>query len=196
MDVQAGTFDVSGSVTNSGTILATAGTLRFSNATVSNVGRTITADRGIVEVANSTINGGSLLTTDNADSFVRFSGDVTLNGVAWEDPGAGELQVYHTTARLLGDYETHLPAGYRLVVQSDSWTDVLILSGGTFTNEGTIELHNSGSLELASDTTLAGSGEVAMTSAGWGDTPLISGLEGATLTIGMEQRVHGEGLIV
>ncbi|MBI2875411.1 MAG: LEPR-XLL domain-containing protein [Candidatus Tectomicrobia bacterium] len=141
MDVQAGTFNVSGAVNNtgtievvgtsatttfsnnvinSGTISAAAGILRFASATVSNVGRTITADGGIVEVANSTMNGGTLVATDKANSFVRFSGDVTLNGVPWEDPGTGEFQV-HGTTRLLGDYETQLPAGYRLVVQSDWW---------------------------------------------------------------------------
>ena len=109
---------LSGTVANTGDASAISGSLRFSSATVANTGRTITADGGTVEIASSTINGGSLRATDNAASFVQFSGDVTLNGVPWEDDGAGVFRVYKTTARLLGDYADHLPVGYTLVVET------------------------------------------------------------------------------
>jgi hypothetical protein len=108
---------LSGTVANTGDASAIAGNLRFSSATVANTGRTITADGGTVEIKNSTISGGNLRATDNAASFVQFSGDATLNDVSWEDDGAGMFRVYQTTARLLGDYADHLPAGYTLVVR-------------------------------------------------------------------------------
>ncbi|MBI2875410.1 MAG: cadherin-like domain-containing protein [Candidatus Tectomicrobia bacterium] len=184
------------------TIAANGGVVEIVNSTIAVP--TITANGGIVAITNSILSDGTLVATDHASSLVRFSGDVTLNGVPWEDPGTGEFQV-HGTTRLLGDYETQLPAGYRLVVQSGWWAHAqLTLSGGVFTNQGTIELRNSSSsnatLYLASDTTLAGSGEVVMVSpVGWAwpswGIPVISGPEGATLTVGAEQRLHGEGQI-
>ena len=113
------TLNLGGTVSTPAVLSAIAGSvLRFTNATLDNTGRTITADGGTVEIASSTINGGSLRATDNAASFVQFSGDVTLNGVPWEDDGAGVFRVYKTTARLLGDYADHLPVGYTLVVET------------------------------------------------------------------------------
>ena len=180
-----GTLVTSGDVANTGDLLAVGGTLRFSNATVTNTGHTITADGGIVELKSSTINGGSLLATDNAKSFVQFSGGATLNGVTWEDPGAGQFRIYSATAQLLGDYATHLPAGYTLVVDSGGQ---LNLPGGVFTNDGTIVVRGVG-LYLASATTLAGSGSV------YNSGGKISGAAGVTMTVGSDETIHGYGEI-
>ncbi len=205
------TLNLGGLVSTPAVLLAEAGTmLRFTNATLDNTGRTITADGGTVEISNSTINGGSLRATDNASSFVQFSGDVTLNGVPWEADGSGEFRVYQTTARLLGDYANHLPAGYTLVVDvgpaGGGGSAQLNLDGGVFTNDGTIELrggYGNGSyyvfpvyatLSLPSDFTLAGAGQVVMSSAGpwdWWAPAQITGAPGVKLTIGAQQVVHG-----
>ncbi|MCY2986897.1 MAG: hypothetical protein NTY19_03405, partial [Planctomycetota bacterium] len=56
----AKSLTVSGIVTNTGDLTAAGGTLRFSGATVTNAARTIVADGGIVEIKDSTIDGGVL----------------------------------------------------------------------------------------------------------------------------------------
>ncbi len=161
-----GSITLAGTLTNISTIVS-AGMLHLSNATVANAGGSITADGGTVQIANSTINGGTLIATDNAGSFVQFSGDVTLNGVTWQSSGAGVFHVYQTTARLMGDSAHWLPAGSTLVVDTGGASGQqaqLTLPGGVFTNEGIILLHGYAScparLAFASDTTLAGSGQV------------------------------------
>ncbi|MBI2928772.1 MAG: hypothetical protein HYY24_24170, partial [Verrucomicrobia bacterium] len=137
-----GTLAVLGILVNAGEIVAAGGTVRLDNTTADNAGGTIVADGGVVEVVNSTINGGVLRATDKATSLVRFSGDVTLNGVPWVDDGAGEFQIINTKARMLGDYAHRLPAGYRLVLISTyghfataQWT----VAEGEFVNHGVIE---------------------------------------------------------
>jgi hypothetical protein len=108
---------LSGTVTNSGNATAVGGTLQFLAATVANAGRTITADGGVVEIADSTITGGLLLATDDPASYMRLTasggrldgvtviGDLdlatypsatvhivnglTLNGTAWLGNAAG-----------------------------------------------------------------------------------------------------------
>ena len=191
---------LSGSVTNSGTIASAGGTVSFSAATVSGAGGNVTAEGGVIGLTDSTINGGVLRVTDDAASAVRFSGEVTMNGVPWEDPGAGEFQILNTTARLLGDYAQELPAGYTLVVwRHQSWTpSQLTLGAGEFRNEGMIQLRDSGGgyrvyarLHWEGSGTLAGSGEVYLSSGG--DGHLWTGAEGAVVTIGPDQWVHGWG---
>ena len=207
VQVAAGrTLSVSGPVANTGDLIAAGGTLRLTSSTVTNGGRSITADGGIVEVKDSTISGGVLRATDNAASFVRFSGDVTLNGVPWEDAGAGVFQIYHTTARLLGDYAHRLPAGYVLVVESYGSVDTQWrLVGGEFVNEGTVLLrsrrvssqyiqYRDAALYLEADTTLSGPGEVLLTE-GNSTYPSIHGAPGAGLTVGSQQRIRGLGTI-
>ena len=185
-------------VENQGTLRATnGGILIFSGATVANAGRMITADSGAVQISDSTINGGTLLSTDNGASAVRFSGDVTLNGVTWEDPGAGEFQVYGTTARLLGD--KLIPAGQTLLLRSD-WRGMaqLRFSGGEFTNRGRIALAPGNGwswpscLYLEGDTTLTGSGEVVLADS---QVLEIDGATGVTLTVSAAQTLHGTGQI-
>jgi adhesin HecA-like repeat protein len=196
----SGTLTISGSVTNRGSLVAAAGALRLNSPTVDNSGATIAGEGAAVTITGSTLSGGTLRVSNAAASFVRFSGDVTLNGVTWDDAGDGEFQIYNTTARLLGDYATHLPAGCRLVVSSQGthsavqWT----MLAGVFTNDGTIELRHGGSgwtgyprLHWEGSGTLAGGGDVFMTGAG--DNNLITGTTNVTLTIGLDQRVHGRG---
>jgi exo-beta-1,3-glucanase (GH17 family) len=207
---------VSGTVANTGDISATAGIFRFSNATVSNAGRTITADGGIVEIAGSTHNGGVLRATDNANSFVQFSGDVTLNNVTWVDPGAGVFRIYGTTARLLGDYAQALPAGYTLIIQAGltGWcgqgpgSAQLNLLGGVFQNNGTIELRggygcnvygstwpNSATLNLESAMTLAGTGRVRLSTLETNQDQQSAQITGSALTVGETQTIEGRGSI-
>ena len=154
------------------------------NGTVTNGGGMLEAAGGVVELANTTVNGGMLRVTDDANSLIRFSGDVALHGVTWEDPGAGEFQVYRTTARIMGD---GVPAGQRLVVTADmnSWCccgsscglGKLVIQSGMFTNAGIIEVqnrgegaYNRGQLYLEGDVLLAGQGEVWLRRSGSYDT--------------------------
>jgi len=200
-----GTSVVHDEVQNSGTVGVEAGTLRLDTAVVANTGGRIEAAGGIVLLDGTTVAGGTLAVTDEAASSVRFKGEVTLNSLTWDDPGAGEFLIYNTSARLLGDYGRHLPEDHILVVWSDGGADAqLSLGGGVFTNDGMIELRNRGSyyghqavLYLESPVTLGGGGEVLMDRAvfHYGDAPLITGTPGATLTVGPDQWVHGVGEI-
>ncbi|MCL4180773.1 MAG: hypothetical protein KJ072_23875, partial [Verrucomicrobia bacterium] len=195
-----GNLTLSGGVTNRNLAIAATGTLNLSGATVDGTGGTFAADGGIIGITGSTLNGGTLRATDNPASAVRFSGDVTFNSVPWDDPGAGEFQIVNTTARLLGDYATQLPTGYTLVVwRTGSWTPAqLTLPGGDFLNNGLILLRDSGGgyrvyarLHWEASGTLAGNGEVIMS--GGGDGHLWTAAEGAVVTIGPNQWVHGWG---
>jgi hypothetical protein len=111
-----GTLTTSGTVTNTGDLIAHGGTLKFDSASVAGAGHSITADGGSVTFTNTALTDTFLIATDNASSLIRFSGDVTFTTVPWVDPGAGEFQVVGNPTRLLGDYATQLPAGYTLVV--------------------------------------------------------------------------------
>ena len=196
---------LSGTVTNSGNVIALNGTLQFSAATVANAGRTIAADGGVVLISNSVITGGTLLATDNASSLVQFAGDVTLNGVGWEDPGAGEFQVNQTSARLLGDRT--IAAGQVLVLVG-GWTAeaTLNVDGGTFTNNGTIEIRGgyyafSGQgLHFLGDAVLTGTGQIDLTT-GYGNTgprrnsARLTGEPGVTVTVEAGQEIHGIGSV-
>ena len=213
----SGTFQVedgatvvlSGPVQMSQKLRAAPGTLaRFVDAEVTSAGAAVVADGGTVEIVNSTLTGGVLRATDNAASIVQFSGDVTFNGVPWDDLGAGRFRVFHTTARLLGDYAHQLPAGYTLVVeagpdgqgQDSQWN----LPGGTFVNDGRIELRAGygcnwfcyptyATLGLESSTTLTGSGAVVLT--GSYEAARIAGAAGSVLTVGPGETVQGRGQI-
>jgi hypothetical protein len=179
----------SGLITNDGTLSATEGEIQFFNSTVTNTSQKITADGGIVEIKDSTINGGSLLATDNEESFIQFSGDVTLNGVTWEDSGAGEFRVYYSEARLLGD--RRVPEGVTLGVDL---LGQLNLDEGVFTNDGVIELRDyTSKIYVKGDTTLAGSGEIRLRF--YYEWSSISGTPGAMLTVGPDQLIHGSGEI-
>jgi len=194
-----GTFTLSGGVTNAGTMsAATGGTLRFSGTTAGNEGGMIAADSGIVQIIGSVVSGGALRVTDDVNSRVLFSGDVTLNGVGWEDLGAGEFRVEDTTARLVGG----VPAGQRLVVWSSWLSDAqLTLRGGVFTNAGVIELRSNydscrARLYVEASATLAGAGEVVLAKRfSWAADPVVSGATNVVLTVGSGQRVHGVGQI-
>lgn len=144
---------------------------------------TITADVAKVEIEGSTVTGGRLAVSDSSSSTIHFFGDVTLNDVAWDDPGAGQFRVYGSDvrARLLGD---GIPAGQTLVVDG-SWNHpaVLELPLGTFWNRGTIDMRDDAVLYLSGDTTIESDGEVLL-----GDQT-IEGVAGATLTVGASQAV-------
>ena len=194
-----GTLSLGGAISTTTDLVAlTGGILQFSNATIANAGYTLTADGGTVELINTTVNGGTLLATDNAASFVHFSGDVTLNGVTWEDPGAGEFRVYNATARLLGD--KRIPTGITLMVENPyGGTAQLRFAGGEFTNDGTIKgrtgygYYGASGLYLESDTALTGSGEIVLVDAYGAE---ISGAAGSVLTLGLNQTPGGAGRLM
>ncbi len=209
IDVAGGSaLILAGDVSNAGSIAAAGGTLQISGATVTNTSGVITASTGIVALVDSTINGGVLRVTDDAASLIRFSGDVTLTGVPWEDLGAGEFQINSTSARLLGDYADHLPAGYTLVVFSEFTDARLTLGSESFVNNGTLELrsnyrcgiftctHFPAELYLDQSLALSGSGQILMSTlpGGMSET-MISGATGVSLSVGAGQWIHGEGEI-
>jgi RHS repeat-associated protein len=186
-----GALNLSGAVANTGVLSATAGALRFNQALVTATGHEIVADGGLVEIINSTINGGVLRATDKATSVVQFSGEVTFNGVPWEDQGAGLFRIFGATAQFYGDYAAGLPAGYTLVVQVDysrhtQWN----VAGGEFRNEGRIELRGwyaEAVLFAQGPLRLSGGGELVL-----GRFSRVRGAAGARLTVGPGQRVIGE----
>ena len=188
-----GNLHLQGAVTTTADLRATSGgTLRIQDATVSNTGLKITADGGTVRIADSTITGGSLLATDESGDWIGFGasiveleGQLRLNGTIWEDPGAGEFRVpSNVTTEFLGDYNRQLPESYELLVQGQ-----LALPAGEFINDGTIRPESSSELQLASNTTLAGSGVVTFNGG------LVTGPVGATLTVAADQRIQGGGTI-
>jgi len=208
-----GKLELKGMINSSTNLgVSSGGTLRFSSATVNVAGSAVTAEGGTVEVADSSISDGTLWVSDDPSSFVQFSGDVRMNGVTWEDPGAGEFRVYRTTARFLGDYGSRLPQGRRLVVDAGSYGEgaeaQLSLPGGVFQNDGIIELRGGSHWHLwtlhpdwavvwfESDATLTGTGQLLMAPAGTGETTRISGAEGAVVTVGAEQVIRGQGEIL
>lgn len=197
-----GLLTVSGAVTNRGIMTASGGSLHLSNASVNGAGGVLSAQGGVVMVEASTIQGGTLRATDDAASAVRFHGSVTLHGVVWDDPGAGEFQIRNTSAQLLGDFADQLPAGCTLVVWADrTWTaSQWTLAGGEFVNDGVIVLRHGGggyasypTLHWENSGTLTGTGEVILS--GQGDDTRWTGAEGATVTVGPNQWVHGRGQI-
>lgn len=174
--------------------------IRMESAAVTMNSHAMVADGGLVVVQNSTLHDGILRATDNPASLVRFQGEITLNDVTWDDPGTGEFQIVNADTRFLGDYADQLPSGYRLIIQATSThtPSRLLLSGDTFTNNGTIEMRHGGggwqgypTLHWEAPGTLAGTGEVFMS--GGGDNANWTSVAGADVTIGPDQRVHGRG---
>ncbi len=200
-------MSISGTVsTDSDLVTSPGASLQFDHATVDLGGQVVVADHGIVAISDSTISNGKLRVTDNANSQVRFSGDVTLTGVPWIDDGAGEFMVYNTSAQLLGDYEHQLPAGYKLVVwtQYSSQETRLTLGAGNYQNDGMIEVRHSGGnysnhpkLYWLGSGALLGNGEIFFNYANANEyeRPWISGETGAVLTVGVGQWIHGQGEI-
>jgi hypothetical protein len=169
---------------NSGTLESTGGgTLEVSGST----GGRVIADGGTVLLSNVGLTGGSLRATDNAASVVKFSGDVTLNDVTWEDPGAGEFAIDGET-RALGQWV--IPAGGTLAVGttwSQGGNSKLRLPGGEFTNHGFINLRGNSSVVLEGDALLTGSGEV------WCNNDYSNWVflgQGKTLTVGAQQTLR------
>ncbi len=188
------TLTISSAGANSGLMSATAGTLRFAGANLTNTGATVSADGATVSLANCTITGGDVLATDNTASRVFLEGTVNADGTTWTANGAGEFQVAYTTATLNGN--VHLASG-RLGLIGDFGRPIYFnLGGGTFTNDGRIELvsdYNSpdrAQLHLNADARFAGVGEIKLIGA-----PRISGEPGTRLTLDTGQTLHGCGIV-
>ncbi|HBA54910.1 MAG TPA: hypothetical protein DCZ04_10800, partial [Syntrophorhabdus aromaticivorans] len=75
-----GSLTTSGTVSNSGDLIAAGGSLTLSGATVTNTGHTITADGGTIYLTNSTITGGTVQST-LAGGSVTVGGQSTLDAV-------------------------------------------------------------------------------------------------------------------
>jgi len=193
-DVTNQTLVLTSTGANSGLMHASAGTLRFDGSSFANSGATVRADGGIVAIVNSTITGGALVATDDAASRVRFAGAVNANGTTWTASGAGEFQVAYASATLSGDVT--LSAGKFSLLGSFGAPLYFHYAGGTFTNNGAIELisdnndSSRGLFAVDADATLAGGGDLRMA-----NTPLLTTAPGATLTIGAGQKIHGYGLV-
>ena len=189
------TFTLGGAIQNAGAIEAAGGTVRLSGATVENAGSVLRADGGLVELVNTTVNGGTLEVTDDVRSFVQFSGDISLNGVPWVDPGAGLFRVNGTTARFLGDYAHQLPAGYTLQILAWGAHATLNLPGGEYQNEGTIDLTVGyggwARLHFDQSVNLTGGGRIGM----HGNEAVLEGGAEADLTVGAAQSIQGFGKV-
>ena len=200
--VNSGTVEILGTTTLTGLVEANGNleagpgsTLRFSGATVTNTGHTIRADGGVVELVNSTVNGGSLEATDDANSFVQFSGDVTLNSVPWIDSGAGVFRVNGTSARFLADYAHGLPAGYTLQVLAWGQHATLNLPGGEYQNDGILNLTSGyggwARLHFDQDVELTGAGRIEM----HGNETALEGEAAVEATVGPDQTLQGYGKV-
>ncbi len=190
-----GTLTCSGNVTNEGSLTAAGGTLRFNSATVANTGHRLVADGGLVELVNTTVNGGTLEVTDDENSRVQFVGDITLNGVPWVDPGAGVFQVNGTTARFLADYSDALPAGYTLQVLAWGQHATLTLPGGEYQNDGILNLTSGyggwARLHFDQDVELTGAGRIEM----HGNETALEGEAAVEATVGPDQTLQGYGKV-
>ncbi len=193
-DVAGKTLFVTTSGVNSGTLQASAGTLQIANTTFDNTAGFVKADGGIVQVVNSSLPGGHWIATDNPASRIRLVGNVDADGASWQATGAGEFQVYYTTATLSGDVTF---TGGKFSLLGYYYEPMRFnYAGGTFTNNGTIELVSDeqdasrGQFSIQGNATFAGVGDLKMIG-----YPLLTTAPGVTLTLDAGQKVHGYGII-
>ena len=155
------TLDGSGGVTNTGVLEATSsGTLQVNDITVNNAGHNITANDGVVEVINATIQGGTLNTLGGG-TMESAGSDATLDGTTH-----GALTI---------------STGSIYAASNGVTTDIL----GAITDKGTIQVNggagNNGILDLTGATTLSGGGTMLLTTATGGGNAFVEG-NGETLT--------------
>ncbi len=134
------TFQVSGGVTNTGTIEATAGaTLLLFGNTVTNAGGTILANPGILQLTNSTVNGGAVTLT--GASTLQLTNGVIHGGSTLTNSATGTIEALAGTNTLGGTIVN--PAGGQLKIDDGA---ILNLENGTYPTLGSVALNSSGSL--------------------------------------------------
>jgi CO dehydrogenase/acetyl-CoA synthase beta subunit len=151
------TLQVSGGVTNTGTIEATGGTLAFSSTTVANAGGTISANANILSLTTSTINGGAVTLT-GAATLQLINGTIH-GGSTLTNSATGTIEVVSSTNTLGGTINNS--AGGTFKIDNGA---ILDLEAGTYSQLGTVQLNSSGSfteLVLQGNVTLSG-GTVTM----------------------------------
>ena len=193
-----GLGQISGNITNSGTMNAdTNNTLNFTT-TPSDLTTTIT-NTGTLEATNPSGNlafgydanfsSSSVLTVNNtggtisaAGGIVNFYYNTTVNGGTLSSSGSGELQVDSYTTTLNG---VTISAGSTLATNGGA-----LAANGTITNNGTILLAHGGQpLVFASSGDLSGSGKVAFSY--YYGSGTISAANNAVVTVDAGQTIAG-----
>jgi len=153
------TIQANGGVTNTGTLEATSGaTLALSSTgTVNNVGGTISANTGTIQVTSSTVNGGAITLT-GASSLQLNSGTIH-GGSTLTNSSTGTIEIASGTNVLGGTINNS--AGGILKIDNNATLD---LEGGTYSQLGAVQLNSSGNfteLVIEGNVTLSG-GAVTM----------------------------------
>ena len=94
------TFQVSGGVTNTGLIEATAGSLALVSTTVTNTGGTISANANTLSLTSSTINGGAVTLT--GASTLQLNSSTIHGGSTLTNSATGTIEVMTGTNTLVG----------------------------------------------------------------------------------------------
>jgi hypothetical protein len=151
------TLQISGGMTNSGTIEATAGTLELLATTVTNTGGTISANANILNLTSTTINGGTVTLTGAAT--LQLNNATIHGGSTLTNSATGTIEVMSSTNTLGGTINNS--AGGTFKIDNGA---ILNLETGTYSQLGTVQLNSAGSfteLELQGNVTLSG-GTVTM----------------------------------
>jgi fibronectin-binding autotransporter adhesin len=146
------TIQVSGGVTNTGTIEATGGTLAFASTTVTNTGGTISANANTLSLTTSTINGGAVTLT-GAATLQLINGTIH-GGSTLTNSATGTIEVVTSTNTLGGTINNS--AGGTFKIDNGA---ILDLETGTYSQLGTLQLNSAGSfteLVLQGNVTLSG----------------------------------------
>jgi fibronectin-binding autotransporter adhesin len=172
-NVSGGTLTLTGTggITNTGLLEASnGGVLPIFSTTVTNAGGNITANGGTVEISNSgVINGGTLNSLNGGLLETTPGNTATLNNVT-------------------------ISTGTTYVNGNSSQLNV----SGTLTNNGVIQLNNTGSssiMELTSDVTLNGTGTVTLSTSGGSIAEIIEQNSATTLTNSSTSTIQGAGQV-
>jgi hypothetical protein len=152
------TLQVSGGVTNTGTIEATGGTLTFISTTITNTGGTISANGNILNLTSSTINGGAVTLTGAAT--LQLVNGTIHGGSSLTNSATGTIEVMSSTNTLGGTINNS--AGGTFKIDNAA---VLDLEAGTYSQLGTLQINSSANvteLVLQGNVTLSG-GTVTLT---------------------------------
>ncbi len=151
------TLQVSGGVTNTGTIEATAGELAFTSTTVTNTGGTISDNANTLLLTTSTINGGAVTLTGAAT--LQLNNGTIHGGSTLTNSATGTIEILGSTNTLGGTINNS--AGGTFKIDNGA---ILDLETGTYSQLGTVQLNSSGNfteLVLEGNVTLTG-GTVTM----------------------------------
>jgi hypothetical protein len=180
------TIGANGGAKNTGTLEATAGTLAFSGTTVANAGGTISSSGNLLQLVNSTVNGGTVALT--GASTLQLTNGVVHGGSTLNNSATGVIESVAGTNTLGGTINN--PNGGLLKIDNAS---ALILENGSYANLGAVQLNSTGSvteLLIHGGVTLSG-GTVTLS-----NNPsnyIFGGAAGDTLT--NQETIQGAGHI-